>query len=78
MATSLGDLRAAIHIDTVIGSREIVVKPVGPQISNVPGMFGATILGDGSVMLILDLAPRHPIMRNDGRYDRYVNRLFLK
>jgi hypothetical protein len=24
------------------------------------------------------LAPRHPIMRNDGRYDRYVNRLFLK
>ena len=52
-----GDLRAAIHIDTVIGSREIVVKPVGPQISNVPGMFGATIMGDGSVMLILDPAP---------------------
>ena len=52
-----GDLRAAIRIDTVIGSREIVVKPIGPQISNVPGMFGATILGDGSVMLILDLAP---------------------
>ncbi|HET7562793.1 MAG TPA: Hpt domain-containing protein [Rhodanobacteraceae bacterium] len=52
-----GDLRAAIRIDMVIGSREIVVKPVGPQISNVPGMFGATIMGDGSVMLILDLAP---------------------
>jgi chemosensory pili system protein ChpA (sensor histidine kinase/response regulator) len=52
-----GDLRAAIHIDTVIGSREIVVKPISPQISNVPGMFGATIMGDGSVMLILDLAP---------------------
>src|SRR5690348_3742305 len=52
-----GDLRAAVRIDTVIGSREIVVKPVGPQVSNVPGMFGATILGDGSVMLILDLAP---------------------
>jgi chemosensory pili system protein ChpA (sensor histidine kinase/response regulator) len=60
-----GDLRAAIHIDSVIGSREIVVKPVGPQISNVPGMFGATILGDGSVMLILDLAPlvRHFVAR---------------
>jgi chemosensory pili system protein ChpA (sensor histidine kinase/response regulator) len=52
-----GDVRAAIHIDGVIGAREIVVKPVGPQVSNVPGMFGATILGDGSVMLILDLAP---------------------
>ncbi|HEX5352741.1 MAG TPA: Hpt domain-containing protein [Rhodanobacteraceae bacterium] len=60
-----GDLRAAVHIDTVIGSREIVVKPVGPQISNVPGMFGATIMGDGSVMLILDLAPlvRHFVAR---------------
>ncbi|HET9817566.1 MAG TPA: Hpt domain-containing protein [Rhodanobacteraceae bacterium] len=58
-----GDLRAAIHIDMVIGSREIVVKPVAPQISNVPGMFGATILGDGSVMLILDPAPlvRHVV-----------------
>ncbi len=52
-----GELRAAVHIDSVIGAREIVVKPVGPQVSNVPGMFGATILGDGSVMLILDLAP---------------------
>ncbi|MGH8153905.1 MAG: Hpt domain-containing protein [Rhodanobacteraceae bacterium] len=58
-----GDLRAAIRIDGVIGSREIVVKPVGPQVSNVPGMFGATIMGDGSVMLILDLAPlvRHSL-----------------
>jgi chemosensory pili system protein ChpA (sensor histidine kinase/response regulator) len=58
-----GDLRAAIRIDMVIGSREIVVKPVAPQISNVPGMFGATILGDGSVMLILDPAPlvRHVV-----------------
>ncbi len=58
-----GDLRAAVRIDTVIGSREIVVKPVGPQVSNVPGIFGATIMGDGSVMLILDLAPlvRHVV-----------------
>ena len=60
-----GDLRAAVHIDSVIGSREIVVKPVGPQVSNVPGMFGATIMGDGSVMLILDPAPlvRHAVAR---------------
>ncbi|HET7610874.1 MAG TPA: Hpt domain-containing protein [Rhodanobacteraceae bacterium] len=60
-----GDLRAAVRIDTVIGSREIVVKPVAPQVSNVPGMFGATIMGDGSVMLILDLAPlvRHVVAK---------------
>ncbi|MDA3914239.1 Hpt domain-containing protein [Oleiagrimonas sp.] len=52
-----GDLRAAVRIDSVIGSREVVVKSVGPQISSVPGIFGATIMGDGSVVLILDLAP---------------------
>ncbi|HET6586956.1 MAG TPA: response regulator, partial [Oleiagrimonas sp.] len=60
-----GDLRAAVRIDAVLGSREIVVKPVGPQVSSVPGIFGATIMGDGSVLLILDLAPlvRHGMAR---------------
>src|SRR5581483_8334085 len=57
LMTRTGDQRAAVRIDGVIGSREIVVKSVGPQISSVPGIFGATIMGDGSVMLILDIAP---------------------
>jgi len=55
--TRTGDQRAAVRIDGVVGSREIVVKSVGPQISSVPGIFGATIMGDGSVIMILDLAP---------------------
>jgi chemosensory pili system protein ChpA (sensor histidine kinase/response regulator) len=52
-----GDLRTAISIDQVMGSREIVVKPVGPQVNSVPGIFGATIMGDGRVVVILDVAP---------------------
>jgi chemosensory pili system protein ChpA (sensor histidine kinase/response regulator) len=52
-----GDLRAAICVDQVLGSREIVVKPVGPQVNSVPGIFGATIMGDGRVVVILDVAP---------------------
>ncbi len=52
-----GDQRAAIRVDSVVGSREIVVKSTGTQIASVPGMFGATIMGDGSVVMILDLAP---------------------
>jgi chemosensory pili system protein ChpA (sensor histidine kinase/response regulator) len=52
-----GDLRAAISVDQVLGSREIVVKPVGPQVNSVPGIFGATIMGDGRVVVILDVAP---------------------
>ncbi|TPG08607.1 hybrid sensor histidine kinase/response regulator [Rhodanobacter glycinis] len=69
LLTRAGDLRAAIRIDAVLGSREIVVKSVGPQISSVPGLLGATIMGDGSVLIILDLAPlvRHGIIRRDQR-----------
>jgi chemosensory pili system protein ChpA (sensor histidine kinase/response regulator) len=52
-----GDQRAAISIDAVIGGREIVVKPTGPQINSIPGIFGATVMGDGSVVVILDVAP---------------------
>jgi chemosensory pili system protein ChpA (sensor histidine kinase/response regulator) len=57
LMTRTGDQRAAIRVSTVVGSREIVVKSVGPQLSSVPGFFGATIMGDGSVVVILDLAP---------------------
>ncbi len=52
-----GDLRAAVSVDQVLGNREIVVKPVGPQVASVPGIFGATIMGDGGVVMILDIAP---------------------
>jgi chemosensory pili system protein ChpA (sensor histidine kinase/response regulator) len=52
-----GELRAAVSVDQVLGNREIVVKPVGPQVASVPGIFGATIMGDGSVVVILDVAP---------------------
>ncbi|HEX5513254.1 MAG TPA: response regulator, partial [Gammaproteobacteria bacterium] len=51
-----GDHRLAIQVDTLLGNREIVVKSVGPQISMVPGIYGATILADGRVVLILDVS----------------------
>ena len=50
-----GDLAVAVHVDSVQGSREIVVKSLGPQFAGVGGISGATILGDGSVVVILDL-----------------------
>ncbi|MDE2088679.1 MAG: Hpt domain-containing protein [Gammaproteobacteria bacterium] len=51
-----GDRRAALQVDALMGSREIVVKSLGPQISAVRSISGATILGDGRVVLILDVA----------------------
>ncbi|MCP5334781.1 MAG: Hpt domain-containing protein [Oceanospirillaceae bacterium] len=46
---------AALQVDALLGSREIVVKTLGPQFNSVIGVSGGTILGDGSVVIILDL-----------------------
>lgn len=51
-----GDHRIALQVEALRGSREIVVKPVGPQISSVQSISGATILADGRVAMILDIA----------------------
>ncbi|KAB0566752.1 hybrid sensor histidine kinase/response regulator [Pseudomonas palleroniana] len=45
----------AVHVDAMAGTREIVVKALGPQFAGVQGLSGATILGDGRVVLIIDL-----------------------
>ncbi len=45
----------ALQVDELLGSREIVVKSVGSLLSTVSGLSGASILGDGRVVLILDL-----------------------
>ncbi len=50
-----GDLRIALHIDEIIGNREIVVKPLGKLLSPVKGISGGSILADGKVVLILDI-----------------------
>jgi len=54
-----GDQGVALRVDQTYGGREIVVKSVGTQVASVPGIFGATILGDGAVVLILDIIPMH-------------------
>ncbi len=50
-----GDRRVALLVDGIEGGKEIVVKSVGPQIGAISWIAGATILGDGKVVLILDL-----------------------
>ena len=50
-----GEHSTGLVADELIGSREIVVKSVGPQISAIRGISGATILGDGRIVVILDI-----------------------
>ncbi len=52
-----GNQRAAFRVPELLGHREIVIKPVGPQISSVPGILGGTITGDGQVVVIIDAGP---------------------
>jgi chemosensory pili system protein ChpA (sensor histidine kinase/response regulator) len=50
-----GEHSTGLVTDELVGSREIVVKSVGPQISSIRGISGATILGDGRIVIILDI-----------------------
>ncbi len=57
------DSRIGIIIDRVIGNYQTVIKPLGRLYQNVTGLSGATILGDGSVALILDVYKLSDIVR---------------
>lgn len=49
-----GAERLALQVDEVLGNREVVVKNVGPQLARVPGIAGATVLGSGEIVLIVN------------------------
>ncbi|PVV19504.1 MAG: hybrid sensor histidine kinase/response regulator [gamma proteobacterium symbiont of Ctena orbiculata] len=51
-----GDHQAALQVDELLGSRQVVVKSLGKQVGSVRWITGGTILADGRVALILDLA----------------------
>ena len=49
-----GQKRAAVQVDSIIGNREIVVKTIGPQLARLVGVAGATMLGSGKIVLIMN------------------------
>jgi chemosensory pili system protein ChpA (sensor histidine kinase/response regulator) len=52
-----GNDRLAIHVDEIQGNREVVVKNIGPQLARMIGIAGATVLGSGEIVLILNPVP---------------------
>ncbi len=52
-----GAQQAAFLVDSAEGAREVVVKNIGPQLARVTGIAGATVRGDGQVVLILNPVP---------------------
>ncbi len=49
-----GSSHAVVHVDTIVGNQEVVVKNLGPQLSRLQGVAGATVLGNGEIVLILN------------------------
>lgn len=55
VVVGFGDKALGIIVDELRGQQEVVIKSLGDFLSNLPGIAGATILGDGKVTLILDI-----------------------
>ena len=51
-----GEYKIAVFVDDYMGNKEIVTKPLGPQLEDIRGLMGGAVLADGSVALILDLS----------------------
>ncbi|MDW5416283.1 Hpt domain-containing protein [Iodobacter sp. CM08] len=49
-----GSSRMALHVDELLRNQEVVVKAIGPQLARIPGVTGATVLGNGDVVMIMN------------------------
>lgn len=49
-----GDRQVSLHVDRLLGTREIVVKNIGRQMARISGISGATVLGDGRMGIIIN------------------------
>lgn len=52
---SWGRLRAALQVDSLVGKQEIVIKSLSPLLGSIPAISGCAILGNGRVVLIVDI-----------------------
>ncbi len=62
---NIGEKNIAVAVDDLYGEEEIVIKPLGEMLKDVEGIAGATITGDGKVVLILDIKSLINDKRND-------------
>ncbi len=56
LVVRMGAQDIGVRVDELWGTEEVVVKPVGGHLDGIQGITGATVRGDGTVVLILDLA----------------------
>ncbi|HEY4293898.1 chemotaxis protein CheA [Luteibacter sp.] len=56
VVVQIGHQTLGCLVDEVLGREDVMAKPLGPFLKDVPGVAGATITGDGRISLVLDLA----------------------
>jgi len=66
--TRINDTRVGFVVDSVVGEHQTVIKSLGRAYRNIRGLSGATVLGNGSVALILDLPQLFNAAENDARF----------
>jgi chemosensory pili system protein ChpA (sensor histidine kinase/response regulator) len=49
-----GEQRMALHVDEIVRNQEAMLKPLGAQLARVPGLCGATVLGNNQLVLVID------------------------
>jgi len=62
-----GEQRAALFVDEILGQQQVVIKSLESNYRPVPGLSGATILGDGTVAMIIDITSLTQLYRNTNR-----------
>ena len=55
VVVGLGEKNLGIVVDSLLGQKEVVIKTIGEYLGNVRGIAGSTILGDGRVIMIIDI-----------------------
>jgi two-component system chemotaxis sensor kinase CheA len=55
VVVGLAQRRLGIAVDSMLGQKEVVIKSLGGYLGTIPGIAGSTILGDGRVIMILDV-----------------------
>ena len=61
-----GTQTLALHVDALRGNQEIVVKKAGPQLARLVGYTGATVLGDGEIVLIINPVALAGVLASQG------------
>ncbi len=65
--------RMAFIVDELVGEQEIVIKPLGKQLASVVGLAGATVLGSGEIVLVLNTSDLMKLALQEGRGPLHFN-----